>query len=466
MVSMNELTFLDASELGRLVRDRHVSPVDVVRAHLDRIEQVGDRVNAIVTVLADQALAEARVAERAVYRGDPLGPLHGVPFTIKDSPDTAGARTARGSLLFADHVPDCDATTVARMRAAGAIALAKTNLPEFSYWTETDNRLTGRSLNPWDPDRTPGGSSGGESAAIAAGLSPIGLGSDVAISVRGPAHDTGVVALKPTRDRVPITGHWPAVPAEFWHVGPLARSVRDIRLALSILTGPDGVDRHVPAGPVANGQLGRRPRVGWLTTPEFGPIDAGVAAVVEAAAAALATAADVEPVTLPGLADLDATAISAVLFTAEILPLFRQVTAGRETELHPVLQRALRQGEVGQADIVDASQQLDVIRGIFDAYFANYDALLCPVCPIPAPHHAQGSFDVDGVTVPARGIMRATVPFNLTGLPALSVPFGRSSDGLPIGVQLVGRMFEDELVLTLGEHLEAISPVRGSRPDL
>lgn len=323
----NELTFLDASELGRLVRDRHVSPVDVVQAHLDRIEQVGDQVNAIVTVLADRALAEARVAEQAVSRGDPLGPLHGVPFTIKDSLDTAGDRTARGSLLFADHVPDRDATTVARMRAAGAIALAKTNLPEFSYWTETDNRLTGRSLNPWDPHRTPGGSSGGEAAAIAAGLSPIGLGSDIAISVRGPAHDTGIVALKPTRGRVPITGHWPAVPAAFWHVGPLARSVRDIRLALSILTGPDGVDRHVPSDPAAQGQLGRRPRVGWLTAPELGPIDAGVAAVVEAAAGALTAAADVDPMTLPGLADLDATVISGVLFAAEILPLFRLIAS-------------------------------------------------------------------------------------------------------------------------------------------
>ena len=205
-MSADALHYLDATELVGLIRSRQVSPVEVMRADLDRIAAVGDRVNAIVTLLGEQAMSAAVAAERAVAPGDDLGPLHGVPFTVKDSLDTAGIATQRGSRLFAGRVPGRDATSVARMKAAGAIVLAKTNLPEFSYWTETDNLLTGRSLNPWDPGRTPGGSSGGEAAAIASGMSPLGLGSDVAISVRGPAHDTGIVALKATRGRIPLTG--------------------------------------------------------------------------------------------------------------------------------------------------------------------------------------------------------------------------------------------------------------------
>ncbi|MFI6937083.1 amidase [Streptomyces sp. NPDC050287] len=211
----------------------------------------------VITLLGEQALAEADRADAAVARGDDLGPLHGVPFTVKDCLDTAGVVTTRGSRLFADHVPAADATAVARMRAAGGVLLAKTSLPEFSYWTETDNLLVGPARNPWDLRRTPGGSSGGEAAAIAAGMSPLGLGSDVAISVRGPAHFTGIVAMKATHGRVPYTGHWPPVLRRYWHVGPMARTVRDIASAYRILAGPDGVDgyatlpqdlRHDPDG--------------------------------------------------------------------------------------------------------------------------------------------------------------------------------------------------------------------------
>lgn len=231
----DELCYLDATALGGLIAARRVSAVEVMRAHLGRIAAVNPKVNAVVTVLAEQGLAAARAADEAVAAGTAGGPLHGVPFTVKDSLDVAGAVTTRGSVLFRDRVPAADATTVARLRRAGAIPLAKTNLPEFSYWTETDNLIAGRSLNPWDGARTPGGSSGGESAAIAAGMSPLGLGSDVAISLRGPAHDTGITALKAARARIPVTGHWPEVPRRYWHVGPMARSVRDIAAALAIL---------------------------------------------------------------------------------------------------------------------------------------------------------------------------------------------------------------------------------------
>jgi len=189
--------YSDATKLAELIRNREISPVEVVQAHLDRIEAVNPKINAIVSV-AEGALEAAKAAEAAVLAGEKLGPLHGVPFTAKDSIDTAGVLTQRGSPIFRGRIPDTDATSVARMKKAGGILLAKTNLPEFSYWIESDNLLSGRSNNPWDVSRTPGGSSGGESAAIAAGMSPIGLGTDLAISVRGPAAQTGITSMKAT----------------------------------------------------------------------------------------------------------------------------------------------------------------------------------------------------------------------------------------------------------------------------
>ena len=234
--------YKDATELATLIRTKQLSPREVVQAHLDRIEAVNPKVNAIVTLIAEDALKAATAAETAVLNGGDLGIFHGVPFTIKDAIDTAGVRTQRGSKIFSGNIPQKDATVVTRFKAAGAIPLAKTNLPEFSAWQETDNLVTGLSKNPWNLDRTPGGSSGGESAAIAAGLSPIGIGSDVAISVRGPAALTGIVGLKATHGRIPYTGHWPEVLNRYWHIGPLARSVRDIATAFSIMQGPDGID--------------------------------------------------------------------------------------------------------------------------------------------------------------------------------------------------------------------------------
>jgi aspartyl-tRNA(Asn)/glutamyl-tRNA(Gln) amidotransferase subunit A len=241
-----EIIYSDATRLAELIRRRELSPVEIVQAHLDRIEAVNPKIHAIVTRV-DGALDAARAAEKAVLAGEELGPLHGVPFTVKDSIDTAGIATQRGSPIFKGRIPDTDATSVARMKQAGGLLLAKTNLPEFSYWIESDNLLTGRSNNPWDLTRTPGGSSGGESAAIAAGMSPLGLGTDLTISVRGPAAQTGIVALKATHGRVPMTGIWPRAPRRFWHVGRWRAASVTSRLPSRNSSGPTAGTPSRPA---------------------------------------------------------------------------------------------------------------------------------------------------------------------------------------------------------------------------
>ena len=467
----DELIFSDATKLAGLIRSRDVSPVEVMQAHLDRIGAINPSLNAVVTI-ADSALAAAKAAEAAVLSGAALAPLHGVPFTVKDSIDTAGVPTQRGSPIFRGRTPDADATSVARLKAAGAILLAKTNLPEFSYSTETDNMLTGRSNNPWNLDRTPGGSSGGESAAIAAGMSPLGLGTDLAISIRGPAANTGIVGFKATHGRVPMTGIWPRAPRRFWHVGPMARSVRDVALAYSILAGPDGMDGFstTPVGvDLGVGTAPARPlRVGWLVEPGFGPIDADVAATVQAAANALKGAGcAVEQVRIPALERENALDIFWKLHVMEVKPAFAEATADHEDQRFKISREMLEAPDTPFADFLHAEQAAERLRDGFADYFRRFDVLLCPVLPLPAHTHGATEFIINGQTVPAGPhSLTATVALNVTGLPGLSIRFGTSHDGLPIGVQLVSAWMAESTILHLGAILEAISPVRDMHPEL
>lgn len=466
-----DIYYSDATQLASLIRSREISPVEVVQVHIDRINATNSDVNAIVT-MAEDALIQAKAAERAVLNGDELGPLHGVPFTVKDSIDTAGVLTQRGSPIFKGRRPTEDATSVARLKKAGGILLAKTNLPEFSYWIESDNLLSGRSNNPWDLTRTPGGSSGGESAAIAAGMSPLGLGTDLAISVRGPAAQTGITSMKATHGSVPMTGVWPRAPRRFWHTGPMARSVRDIALAFSQLAGPDGHDAFSSSAPVyAHEQpfISSRPlRIGWMTGPGFGPVDPEVVAVVKSAAQALQGAGvSVEHAGIPALEHDFALDVFNRLHVMEMKPAFAAATAGRSPdEIYKMAKTMLSLPDTPMSDFIDAEQAAERLRDGFAEYFSHYDVLITHVLPIPAHKHGVDKFVIDGQEVDATYLQGATVPLNITGLPGIALPFGKSHKGLPINIQIVGKWHDERTILHIASLLESVSPVKGSHPSL
>ncbi|WP_130857971.1 amidase [Olivibacter jilunii] len=468
-VNTNPIFYQDATTLAEMIRNKEISPVAVIQAHLDRIEQLNPVVNAVVTV-SGGAIEAAKKAEEAVMRGDTLGPLHGVPFTAKDSIDTADILTQRGSPIFKGRQPATDATTVARMRNAGGILIAKTNLPEFSYWIESDNLLSGRSNNPWDLSRTPGGSSGGESAAIAAGMSPLGLGTDLAISVRGPAAQTGIVSLKATHGRIPMTGIWPRAPRRFWDVGPMARSIRDLALSFAQLYGPDGKDAFSSSTIPFDAGIIHSPyrplRIGWMTGPGFGPVDPEVASTVKAAAEALKDLGFlIEHVGIPALEKDFALDVFNRLHTMEMKPAFREAVAGRsDKEIYKMAKTMLALPDVSVEEYIQAEQAAENIRDGFAGYFQSYDALITQVLPIPAYKHGLEEFIIEGQKVDATYLQGATVPLNITGLPGIVMRFGTSSGGMPINVQIVGSWSAESTILYIASQLEKVSPVRNLHP--
>ncbi|MFC1992735.1 amidase [Chloroflexota bacterium] len=465
-----DICFADAVELAQRIRTKALSPVEVVKAHLERIEAINPKINAVVTI-TDGVLEKAKAAEAAVMSGETLGLLHGVPFTCKDMFDVAGVRTTRGSKLFEHRVATADATVVARLKQAGGIFLAKTNVPEFALWWETDNMVFGRTNNPWNLERTTGGSSGGEAAAIVTGLSPLGIGSDVGGSIRMPAHYCGIVGLKPTHGRVPLTGHWPKVLLRAMHVGPMARTVRDVALALKLMSGPDGIDPYAMPVPLPDvpGSEAALPklRIGWSAERGFDLVEPEVQKVVEKAAASLASlGCKVEPVPLDILVQNDAQLISSPIWAMESGFYFEPFVSGREAELFPFMRKRLANPLPEMRDYLKAMADWETLKHGMAEYFRQYDLLLCPTVPLAAYPHALPELTINGKTVMPRRKLITLVPWNLTGSPAISVPLGQSSEGLPIGVQIVGRHFEEDTVLEAAMALENLTDVRQRHPEL
>jgi Asp-tRNA(Asn)/Glu-tRNA(Gln) amidotransferase A subunit family amidase len=460
---MSELTFRSAVSMAKQIRQKKLSPVELVEAHLTRIEELNPKLNAFVQLDAEGARRQARAAEEAVTRSDKLGPLHGVPISIKSSIEVTGIKCEAGSKLRAGFVAAKDAPLVSRLRNAGAIILGTTNTPELLMAWETDNVLYGRTNNPWDLSRTPGGSSGGEAAAIASGCSTGGVGSDGGGSIRVPAHFSGICGLKPTPGRIPSTGHFPTAVGPFaliGVVGPMARTVSDLKVLFEVMQGPDDGDTSAAPVPVrwpSRNDL-KRLRIGYFEDDGRTPVTAETRAAVRTAAQALKRAGfEVEPFRPEGLEQ--ARQLWWQFFGIAGGMLLRPMTKGREADLTAILKQHLSQVATepphsGQT-FLDTWIMRDIVRIQVFSEMREYPILLCPVASISAFRHGERSWEIDGKTVQYLDAWSYTEWFNLLGTPAAAVPFGRSNEGLPIGVQIVARPWEEELVLAVAAELEA-----------
>jgi len=448
-----------ATELSRRIEAGELSPLELTEMTLDRLAGVDETLGAFVTVTESEALANATAAEQRAFEGSRLSFIDGIPFSLKDLEVTAGIRTTFGSRFTADFVPDTDSVVAGRLRGAGGVLLGKTNTPQGGYKDACDNLVARTTVNPWDTDRTPGGSSGGAAAAVAAGLGAIAQGSDGAGSIRIPASLCGVVGLKPSFGRVPVapsTDHW----AARVHNGPIARTVADAALLLGVMTGAD------PADPLSIGETGQRwttdgvslhdLRVAWSADFGYGAVDPEIRAVCEAAAglgAGLGARIETRDPSWE-----DPGAFHRVLYSVGLATAFADRAEEHPEWIEPNLQelidlglshsaRQLKEAEMARSAFADAAIRL----------FADIDVLLCPTLPMVAwpLTTGPGPLEVDGHSLaPNQRRSLFVYPFNLTGQPALSLPCGFHSSGLPIGLQVVGRWRRDDIVLAVAAALE------------
>ncbi len=458
---MTAHNYFSIAETLEKIHRKEISPVEVITAHLKRVQTVQSRLNAFVHLDAESALARAQEAEAAIQRGEPLRALAGIPFTVKSCIDVAGWPCPAGSLLRKEYVPASNATLVARLESAGAILLGNTNTPEFLMAYETDNRVTGKTSNPWNLSMSAGGSSGGEAAAIASGCSMGGVGSDGGGSIRAPAHFCGICGLKPTPGRIPATGHFPPGAGAFsWIgvVGPMARSVADIRTLFEVMAGPDAGDAlsaPVPLYRIHPEEL-RGLRIGILESAAVGDATPETQAAVRRAGQLLNEQGfRVEPITLQSLDR--ALELWWFFFGPVIGEVLRHSTKGQEELMSPMLREYLditaAEPAVTLESFMTACTNRDLVRTEILRQMKDVPILVSPVSTGPAFAHGAGSYRA-GDAHNYRDTMRYCQWLNLTGFPGLSLPFGESPEGLPINVQLIARPHEEELLLAVGESLE------------
>jgi aspartyl-tRNA(Asn)/glutamyl-tRNA(Gln) amidotransferase subunit A len=448
MASVCMTDFTSISELAQGLRRREISSVEITRACLERIEKLNPALNAFITVMTESALADARRAEAEIVRGEWRGPLHGVPVALKDLIDVAGVRTTAASALLKDNVSRRDAEVVRRLRQAGAVIIGKNNLHEFAYGGSSLVSHFGDARNPWDLGRIAGGSSGGSAAAVTAGLAFAAIGTDTAGSIREPAALCGCVGLKPTYGRVSSRGVIP-LSRSLDHVGPLAATVEDAAIVLQAIAGYDADDIGSVDVPVADYLSGLREgakgmRVGVPREYFFDDLDAEVASAIEYALREMSSfGAEIREVRLDVPVDRTLQAAESFAYHAE--------NVAKESELYqPETLRRIRGGEaVTAAEYIQRRRELEEARRNIGQIFADVDVLVTPTMPMPAPAIADLKADPDALRPAELRLLRNTRPFNVWGLPAISVPCGFTQSGLPIGLQIAGPHWREDLVLRL-----------------
>ena len=446
-----------AAGLAAAIRAKEVSSLDVIRAHLDRIAVVNGKVNAVTVILEEEALRAAKEADGRIAAGDDVGPLHGVPITVKENIDVAGSATTHGVVDLKDSMPEADAPVVAHLKAAGAIPIGRTNLPDFGLRWHTDIDLRGATLNPWDPSRTPGGSSGGEGAAIATGMSPLGVGNDMGGSIRYPAQCCGITGIRPSLGRISriATAIFPTPPSFYTQVasvnGPMARHVADLRLALDVMSRPDPLDPWWTPAPRPGSPMPGSVRVAMTTDPAGIGCDPAVAEGVRKAAAILSDAGYVvEEADLPSIDEADR--IIQDISDAEIGGALGGMRPMISTGARNVLESVIDDTGPDLATYVAAIGRRHRVAQEWNLFMERYPLVLGPVSALEP---FEVGYDLGG-TEPLRRFIRSialTEMCNLLGLPSVAVPV-QVTEGLPQGVQLVGRRFHDDLCLDAAESIE------------
>lgn len=469
-----ELGYTPATELAKRIRNKELSPVELAQEFLERIEAINPKLNAYVTLHPEQTLAWAQEAEDAVQRGDALGPLHGVPVNIKDLTCTEGIRTTRGSNVYRNDIPDHDAAIVTKLKNAGAISLGKTNTPEFGWLAITDNDVFGPSNNPWNVEYTTSGSSGGAGAACAAGIGPISMGSDGGGSIRHPASFCGLVGVKPTKGMItrdPGYDGWPSLS----HNGPLTRTVADSALALDVLTGYNARDMYSAPLPAQEFQKNLQRdikglRVAYSKDLGFAEVDPEVVSRFEEGVKAFEELGCELTEATPDLSD-SRKIFQGVQFVEAVGGEYQFLREDGTSDMSPDLHKFIaKRKDILARDYMDALTRREALYLRVHDFFENYDLFLTPTMAIPPFKHPKTMdeypHEVNGVEVRAAGWHPFTYPFNLTGQPAATVPCGFSEGGLPIGLQIVGRRFEDLLVVQAAAQYESTRPWAEHRPTL